>query len=144
MTATNHALSGALLGAFLPLPLAIPLALVSHFVLDSLPHYGVEGKKRNSSSIYKAIILSDSAIAVAIAVISVIFQQWQMLLCGVIAYGPDATLIRYYFTHGKSLNIVPDNRFMRFHLGIQHEYPWGIFVELAVAGAMFPIFFSQL
>ncbi|HTB49070.1 MAG TPA: hypothetical protein VK712_03235 [Verrucomicrobiae bacterium] len=41
MTATNHALTGALIGLLVGEPLlAVPLAVASHFVCDALPHFG--------------------------------------------------------------------------------------------------------
>ena len=46
MTATNHALTGAAiatLGKATPI-CAIPLAFASHFVCDSLPHFGLKLK----------------------------------------------------------------------------------------------------
>ena len=45
MTATNHALTGAIIGltAVNPLP-AVLLAFVSHYFLDIMPHFGLPEK----------------------------------------------------------------------------------------------------
>ena len=40
MTATNHALTGAIIGFTVVAPLAFLVAILSHFVLDAIPHFG--------------------------------------------------------------------------------------------------------
>lgn len=142
MTATNHALSGALIYMVLPLPIAIPVAFISHFVLDSLPHYGVDHNKRNTSGIYKAIVYSDTAVALTLGIVSGLAHKWGMLACGVVAYSPDATLVYYYLKHNRTLDITSksDGLFFKLHLGIQTERPWGIFPELALMITMLAIY----
>ncbi len=144
MTATNHALSGALIGALLPLPVAIPAAFMSHFILDKIPHYGIDDDQRNSSKIYKTIVFSDVTIALTIGVAAALLHKWAMLAGGIAAYSPDATLVHYYFSNGHTFNIKPKNGFMKFHLAMQYERPWGIFPELAVGLAMVPFVISRL
>ena len=144
MTATNHALSGALIGAILPLPVAIPAAFMSHFVLDKIPHYGIDDAKRNSSKVYKAVVFGDVILALAIGVAAVLYHKWSMLAGGVAAYSPDATLVRYYFQNGHSFNIQPKNGFMKFHLAMQYERPWGIIPEAALAAVMLPFVILKL
>lgn len=42
MTATNHALTGAIIGLTVANPwVAIPAAFLSHFICDIIPHFGV-------------------------------------------------------------------------------------------------------
>ena len=57
MTATNHALSGALIGLAVMQPiLALPLAFVSHFMLDAVPHFGFDehgGHLKNKKTFHK-------------------------------------------------------------------------------------------
>ena len=44
MTATNHAITGAIIAIVIDKPLlALPLAFFSHFAQDALPHYGYPG-----------------------------------------------------------------------------------------------------
>lgn len=133
MTATNHLLVGALLGAVLPLPVAIPAAFMSHFVLDKIPHYGIEDNKRNGSWSYKSVVLIDIVLSLSLVAVMIGLQKWSMLIAGMFAYLPDATFVHYYFTHNHNLNIKPTNGFMKFHIGMQHERPWGILPELIVA-----------
>lgn len=144
MTATNHSLVGAIIGALMPLELAIPVALASHFVMDAIPHYAAEHEKRNSSSIYKAIVLSDTVMALVLGTIMILLGKWSMFIGAAAGFFPDVTVVYYYFKQGKNLDIKAENRFMRFHLGIQHEYPWGIYPELLVFAAMLPIFVNEL
>jgi hypothetical protein len=145
MTATNHALSGAIIGAILPLPIAIPVAFGSHFVLDMLPHYGIPHNQRNKNPIFKLIVFSDTIIALTIAATAVAFRRWDMEIVGWVAYSPDATWVLHYYKQGKNLYIKPKNWFMRFHKSIQRfERPWGIWVDIAASMIMFPIYFQLL
>lgn len=46
MTATNHALTGAVIALAIKRPeFAIPLAFLSHFAVDAIPHYNPAGVK---------------------------------------------------------------------------------------------------
>ena len=75
MTATNHGLSGYLMGAVLPLPLAIPAAFLSHFILDKIPHYGVDNNQKNSSRVYKLIVFGDVILALCLLAAGIFLQE---------------------------------------------------------------------
>lgn len=139
MLATNHAFAGSIIGAVLPLPVAIPLAFASHFVMDAIPHYGIDHTKRNHSRVYKLIVYSDTFIALSYAVAAAFLGKWNMQLCGWIAWSPDLVWVMYYLKSDGNLQIIPNNWFMKFHAGIQREYPWGIIVDLAVAAMLIPL-----
>lgn len=143
MLATNHAVSGAILGALLPLEIALPLAFASHFVLDSIPHYGIKQAERNISLTYKLIVFSDTFVALSMALMLTILHKWSMEAAGWVAWSPDFLWVWYYLAHGRSLRIKPKNTFMRFHQNIQLERPWGIVTDLGSAAVMIPIFISQ-
>ena len=138
MTATNHGLSGYLMGAVLPLPLAIPAAFLSHFILDKIPHYGVDNNQKNSSRVYKLIVFGDVILALCLLAAGIFLQKWTMVLVGLVAYSPDISFVLYYFRHNRDLNILPKNSFMKFHLAIQYERPWGIIPEIAIAIVLAP------
>ena len=145
MTATNHALTGAIIGAILPLPIAVPVAFISHFILDALPHYGIPLKQRNSSSSYKNIVKLDIVIALTVGVLAIIYGKWDMELAGWVAYSPDISWVVNYFKQSKSLNIKTSNWFMRFHRKIQWcEFSKGIYIEIALFLVLFPVFFALL
>jgi len=145
MTATNHGLTGALIGAFLPLPIAIPVAFASHFVLDSLPHYGIPLKKRNETLVYRFIVYSDTLVALFIAATAVILHKWNMEITGWVAYSPDALWVVHYYKQDKNLHIKTKNKFMEFHRAIQRwERPWGILIDLGTTAVLLPLFLVQL
>jgi hypothetical protein len=137
--ATNHAFSGSIIGALLPLPVAIPAAFASHFLLDMLPHYGIDHNNRNSNSVYRLIVFSDTFIALSYAVAAAFLHKWSMEITGWIAWSPDLVWVIYFFVTGGNLHIKPKNRFMRFHMDIQrYERPWGIAVDLVFAAVLIP------
>lgn len=145
MTATNHALSGALLSSVFPLYVAVPLAFASHFVLDSLPHYGIKHVERNHSTIYKLIVFGDTIVAISGFVMLLILHKWSMTICGLVAFSPDFLWILQYFKQGKNMHLQIKNRFMHFHKRIQrYERPWGIAVDMAATSIMLPLLILQL
>jgi hypothetical protein len=145
MLSLNHGLTGILLGAYLPLPVAIPAALASHFVMDALPHYGIDQASRNTSRTYKLIVVSDTFLALSFAAALIPLHKWNMEITGWVAYSPDALWVLYYFRNGRSLHIIPNNRFLRFHQRIQRwERPWGIIVELIFLAVLLPLVLKQM
>ena len=65
MTATNHALTGAAIGFIVGVPaIAIPLALISHFVLDAIPHFrsGIEGEKFMKANWFQNYLIAEATI----------------------------------------------------------------------------------
>lgn len=141
MIATNHAMAGAIIGATMPLQYAIPAALASHIVLDALPHYGIEFKIRDGSTWYRRVVFTDTAVALTIAAITAFFGQWQMFLVGWVSYGPDGYWVYLYYKKGKSFDVDAQNWFATLHHKIQTlERPWGIYVDIAVAAILLPIF----
>lgn len=140
MLATNHAFAGSIIGAVLPLPIAIPAAFASHFLMDMLPHYGIDHTKRNNHAVYRLIVFSDTFIALSYAAAAAFLGKWSMEITGWVAWSPDFIWVIYYFAHGQNLHIKPKNRFMRFHMAIQrYERPWGIAVDMTAAAILIPI-----
>lgn len=138
MLATNHAFAGTIIGSVLPLPEAVPAAFASHFVLDVIPHYGIRRSKRNKNTTYRLVVFSDTVIALCFAAAAIYLHKWAIALCGFVAWSPDLLWVIYYVKEGFNLNIKPRNRFMKFHLSIQHERPWGMIVELVAAAILVP------
>jgi hypothetical protein len=139
MTATNHGLMGIVIGAFLPMPLAIPLALLSHFVMDALPHYGIPQKQRNTSKIYKKVVAIDTITALLFAVLAASFGKWAMFWVGWVAYSPDFMWVISYFRHNNNLHMRPKNFITKFHKNIQrYERPWGAYVEIVLFLLLLP------
>lgn len=144
MLATNHALTGAVIGSLLPLPLGVPAAFVSHFVLDALPHYGIEHIKRNESKIYRLIVFSDIAVALVGSLGLALLGHWHMNLCAWIAWSPDLAWVVYYLRH-KSLRIAASHPLLRLHQKIQWaERPWGIALEFFYFIALLPVYIAKI
>jgi hypothetical protein len=145
MLATNHGLSGALIASVLPLPIALPVAFASHFILDSLPHYGITKNQRNKSQIYRLIVTGDIMVALTGLLGMAVLHKWNMEAGAWVAWSPDLLWVIYYFTHNKTLQINPQNKFMKFHLVIQrYERPWGIIVEATFFIILLPVYIHRL
>ena len=142
MTLANHLLTGAAIAKILPLPFAIPLALVSHFILDALPHFGFksyeERQKRQKLWLYVIALDLITAILLTAWLISSNHTKW--LLVGMVAYSPDLIWIYRFIVKEKFGKVAPHkgNLFIQFHSGIQkYERTWGGAIELAYAAVMF-------
>lgn len=137
MIGFNHATVGTLIGKFLPLPIAIPVAFASHFILDSLPHFGIPSTSRDTSRFWKAIVAIDVLITLALLPYCLMGHHYGMLLCGIMAMAPDFIWIKklletrsYDMDHSSS-------RFTQWHADIQrYERPWGIFIEAPLAAIL--------
>jgi F0F1-type ATP synthase assembly protein I len=143
---TNHFVTGAIIALVVGEPLAaLPLAFLSHFVLDTLPHYGEREAEDEytRSRLSWSIVIIDAALGVSFAV-WLLANQYFLLLAGALAaFLPDVVwmyrLVRYKLTD----YMKPRNRFSRFHERIQREYEWGVLIELVyLVCAM--ILFNQL
>ena len=147
MTMTNHFLVGAVIALTVEQPVvAVPLAFLSHFILDSLPHYG-EGKNgieyrpsRASLTMYVIDILAWSALMVYLLVNG----QFYAMVLGLVAFSPDVVWIyravKKYFT-GISK---PRNALSRFHESMQREYLWGWFPEIILAVVLIILITSSI
>lgn len=134
MTISNHMATGALIGITVGEPwMALPLALLSHYVLDALPHYGYPDNQswtvvfRHKLGI--VVNVCDVTIAVILAAVLARTEPFA-LLTAVVALSPDFVWpFRYFFYERKGRQLV-GGQLTRFHNRIQrYERPWGIFVE---------------
>jgi hypothetical protein len=131
MTGYNHAATGMLIGAALPFPLSIPVAIVSHFALDTLPHYGIPQKHRDVSKFWRVFFIIDFFVAWGLGIFALIHHQPALFWAGLAACSPD------FFWVGRILKTRSfdlsrnETRFTQWHAGIQRfERPWGLWVEL--------------
>lgn len=127
MTATNHTATGALIAAFLPNPLvAVPAALVSHLVLDMLPHYS--GKEAHTDRKFFYVLGGDAITASTLLLLIFVAQpsHWLlMIICGVVAASPDLLWLPYWLAELKGQTRMP-SRLYGFLGRIQrYERPWG-------------------
>jgi hypothetical protein len=137
MTATNHALTGAVVALAVKKPeLAIPLAFISHFVIDVIPHFEARDlpKKFANLFIYADVVIS-AVLAIFLAFIfSTKVSAWLIFICSVLAVSPDFMWAYRYFRI-KDMDRVfaePMSWVARFHLNIQlSESLQGIVIESA-------------
>ncbi len=132
MTATSHALTGAMIATVVKKPwLAIPLAFLSHFVCDAIPHFGIV-MSFGSPSMY-IWLLVDGLAAVTFAIFLVkkgVNSPVLLAVCGFAAMSPDLAWL-YYGINGQLSNIATFDSVSRFHAIIQwYQHPAGILVEV--------------
>jgi hypothetical protein len=136
MTAINHAITGSLIAFVVINPIAaVILALASHFMLDSLPHYGPGTAVRPwfRSIPFKTMLIIDSLLCVTLVALFAIFQPDNWLLacvCAFAATSPDLGHINQYIKSNRHEKWKP-SLFSRFSSKIQwFERPSGAFVEI--------------
>lgn len=136
MTATNHALTGAIIGLAVGQPLiALPAAFVSHFVCDALPHYGsAHPDKAIRSDRFRNYLITEASLCFLLVLILAVTRpvHWQLAsLCAFLAASPDFFWINKYVTVRAGRPWHP-NAFSRFAVGIQwFQRPVGAVVEAA-------------
>lgn len=144
MTATNHAITGALIASVVTQPiLLIPVAFASHLVLDALPHFGeVAGSRKKLS---KTVWLVDGVLLATLLLWLASSLQWIFVLGAIIAVTPDVAWVYRFLVKekfGKNL-ATPLGGFNKFHAGIQKlESRRGLIVEVAWCVAGFYLLWS--
>ncbi len=146
MTGSNHVVTGALIAVAVPQAVvAVPLALVSHFVLDALPHYGDNDRHSWLNRHFMYVLAIDATISVGFLICLLIWQpaNWVlMVVCALVSVAPDAIWIKYLMADRRGEDI-PHSAFARFSKWIQWgERPWGIYIEIATLIALLSVFLS--
>lgn len=159
MTATNHALTGAVIALVLKKPeLAIPLAFASHFVLDAIPHYNPpqvnkqtfknydDSWRRKFSKPLFLYIFAGDMLLLSLILLSLPFVDldgvsgWTVFFSSLAAASPDFIGGRFviYKLVGYKPKTIKNSLFTKFHIWVQWmERPWGIIVEFLWFGLMF-------
>jgi hypothetical protein len=139
VTATNHGLAGAVIGLSITQPaIALPLALISHFVLDALPHFDMKYYNDPTKRKHFIVYLAGDAILLA-TVISYLYlagASWLVFACLFLAGSPDFVWAYRYIFQEKLGKLKPRKRnwFNEFHASIQWSAtPKGILVEAPLA-----------
>lgn len=137
MTATNHALTGAIIGLVIGEPLvALPAALASHFVCDAIPHFGdgTKSLKRLKTNNFRNYLVLEFCLCVLLVSCLALFrpENWFLAsVCAFLATSPDLVWINKYMkTRGGQK--WKRNAFEAFASNIQwFEKPIGAVVEVA-------------
>lgn len=135
MTGLNHAVTGALVAAAIDKPaIALPAALLSHFVIDAVPHWNYELKPRIGRR--QVVMLADLALSLALLMVlalSVDANPWLVILGGLLGILPDTMWLRFFITGRPSIHGSPKrliNKIRRLHFWIQwSETSWGLIIE---------------
>lgn len=135
MVAINHATTGALIGLSVTNPLlAIPAAVLSHFALDALPHYGSEKSGFIGTKKFSVMLGVDALLCVLLVVFLALTQPHYWLLgvvCAFMAAAPDFLWLPKYLAARSGKTHTP-TRFDIFAARIQwFQRPIGAVVEVA-------------
>lgn len=128
MTGFNHVLTGIAIAATVQQPIIAPIAaLVSHFVLDSLPHFGNHPTIRPWKRPFLVYLVIDGILALGFMLLGLAWFPEQALLvlaCAALAFAPD-WLWPVHLLWNKG------HWFFDFHKRIQWaEVPWGFWIEI--------------
>jgi hypothetical protein len=133
MFITNHVLAGAILGLAAPRrPAKVAVAAAgSHFVLDAVPHWGIDDTAK-----FRKVAIVDGLVGLATmrAVMGAVPRGTRLaVFAGMLgAAFPDADKPMEMFFHRSPFPSVVD----RFHARIQRESAHGIRTEIRAALAM--------
>jgi hypothetical protein len=134
MTVSGHAIVGALIAITVKQPaLVLPLALLSHYVLDTLPHFGYAGKGY-AEALKHPITYVEQAASWAMFVVlalSLRHQSWLVYSAATLAVVPDLMWPYRYFFFERVGKVPPGGALTNFHRHIQWcEREWGVWVEI--------------
>jgi hypothetical protein len=152
MTATNHALTGALIAVIVDKPLpAIVISFTAHFILDAIPHLGF-GKSpliRNLNPKFFRVLKADVLVAaISLIVVPLILKDkvafWQTFICMFACMSPDLVWGLRFLNELKEKRVRPKSWFSKFHSWVQwSETPKGGIVEGFWFIALLSIIISQ-
>jgi len=140
-------LAGAVVATAIQQPLIVfPAVILSHFLLDTLPHFGVREEipsERNKHPLFRYVLAIDFLLtAVLLLLLPSILRgtvSWWVLVIGMfLAWAPDLVWVREFFKIIKTKeDHARTNWLTRFHQKIQwFEKPLGLITEVVWFGAM--------
>jgi hypothetical protein len=150
MTATNHAMTGAVIALIVRQPaLAIPLAFASHFLLDAIPHFGIYENdviRRNKHWLFRTVVSVDIPLFIVLLIVipqlaASKLAWWIVFSSMVAAVLPDVIWVYRFINEVRTKQWKPGGWYPRFHQKIQwFERPTGLIVEIGWLGLMSLIF----
>ncbi len=136
MTATNHALTGAIIGLTVAQPVsAMVLALLSHFVLDAIPHFKVNqpDEKLLKTTWFRNYLVAEAVLCFLLVItIFVVHPTYWFVpaICAFLAAAPDLLSINKYLKTRQGKMWQP-GLYAKFAGGIQwFQRPIGAVVEV--------------
>jgi len=137
VTATNHALTGATIGLLVANPLiALPAALLSHFICDSLPHFGSSDPQLLQRRWFSQLLLIDAAVCMVLVGVLAFNHpfHWPLAaVCAFVATSPDLMWLKKYVRARRHRPAITERSLLlSFHSQIQwFQRPIGSLVEVA-------------
>jgi len=115
MTATNHAITGAIIGFLVHEPLlAIPAAVASHYACDAIPHFDkkptILADDWIKSSTFKRILLADASLCIALVLAIAIKHPhgWFLIcVCAFAATSPDLLWVNRFIKANRKIEWKP-------------------------------------
>ncbi|MEM6998087.1 MAG: hypothetical protein AAF413_04215 [Patescibacteria group bacterium] len=146
MTLTNHMLTGAIIGATVSSYwIAAPAALLSHIVLDVMPHYGFEGARerlRKTFTSFWFVMVFDAAFVALLLSLLAFTGRVELIVFAVIAASPDFIWIHMFRT-GRFEDKPYRNLVLKFLKNIQQfESPKAIVVDIVYGIAAAYVLYS--
>jgi hypothetical protein len=143
MTATNHALTGAVIGLTIHNPwVAVPAALLSHVICDMIPHFGIQTDDWIARKAFRRYLVCDALLCIVL--VGIIFfsgtPNWLLAsVCAFVATSPDLLSISH-FRNALTGRPRRSNALQTYLKKIQwFERPIGAVVEVAWAFAAISI-----
>jgi hypothetical protein len=137
--AINHALTGAIIGLSVTNPIiAFLAAFVSHYVLDTIPHYGAreDNQSELKSKLFLYLLYIDAALCFILVLVIFSYRPNNYILamiCAFTATMPDFFSINMFLHSLKNIPWKP-GLYNKFASKIQwFERPVGAYVELVWA-----------
>lgn len=143
MRAINHAMTGAAIGLAVANPgIAVPVALLSHFVLDAVPHYSDEDKFSIGTKIFSTVLVLDALLCVVLVGLLYVVSPMNWFVpaaCAFLATSPDFLWIpRFLVTMRTGIDPGENSTIEKFHAWIQWKaWPTGYWVECGWFVSMF-------
>lgn len=140
MTGTNHFLAGALVAMVAPHPIiAGATALVSHLVLDALPHFG-----RSSLRVQNVVVVSDMVCLMVLVGMMWEANRYLAIICGFLAMALDLIWIPLYRAQLLGRHYTLNRIEHALHALQWGERPWGLAIEVPFGVLLFGLLIHQL
>ncbi len=84
MLGFNHTLAGSIVAVIVPAPFVPIVALVSHYLLDMLPHFGASDTVKPYTTSFKRLLITDAILCIVALIFAIILfpEQWLIIMIG--------------------------------------------------------------